>query len=70
MGNTLTLNSLGWSSHDLALNMEELPRSNEFGLSVYRVGVDQSPNQINAVTSLTRPISGFPYIAGLTIVGV
>ena len=70
MGNTLTLNSLGWSSHDLALNMEELPRSNEFGLSVYRVGVDENPSQLNAVTWPSRPPSIYPYIAGFTIVGV
>lgn len=70
MGNTLTLNSSSWQSHDVEFVLDEVARSNQFGLSMYHAGVDNTRTQINAVSSTLRPPSAFPYIAGLCIIGV
>jgi len=70
MGNTLTLNSSDWQSHDIEFVLDEVARSNQFGLSMYQAGVDDTRSQINAVSSTLRPPSAFPYISGLCILGV
>ena len=69
MGNTFTLSAAGWSEHTLDLiDLEELPRSDQFGLSMYKVGVDDT--NYNVVSSPIFAPTVYPYIAGLTIVGV
>ena len=70
MGNTLTLNSADWQSHDIEFTVDEVARSNQFGLSMYQAGLDDTRSQINAVSSTLRPPSGFPHISGLCIIGV
>lgn len=70
MGNTLTLDQSGWQSFDIDLVQTELSRSNQFNLSMYKAGVDDTPAQINAVSSVIRLPSATPYIAGLCILGV
>ena len=70
MGNTLTLNSSDWQSHDIEFVLDEVARSNQFGLSMYQAGLDDTRSQINAVSSTLRPPSAFPYISGLCILGV
>ena len=70
MGNTLTLNSLDWQSHDIEFTVDEVARSNQFGLSMYRAGRDDTRAQINTVSSTLKPPSANPYISGLCIIGV
>ena len=70
MGNTLVLDQSGWQLFNIDLTQVELSRSNQFGLSIYAAGVDNSPAQINAVSSPIRLPSATPYIAGLCIIGV
>lgn len=70
MGNTLTLNSSLWQYHDIEFVLDEVARSDQFGLSMYQAGVDDTRSQINAVSSTLRPPSAFPYISGLCILGV
>lgn len=69
MGNRLELTS-GWSEHDLDLQLEELIRSNQFGLSIYKAGVDNSLYNRTRVSSPTYAPASYPYIAGLAIIGV
>ena len=66
----LTFSLNGWNSYSLTLIREELERSNEFGLSMYRVGVDVSDTNANALLSAVNPIASTPYITGLSIIGV
>ena len=70
MGNALILDQAGWQYFDIDLVQDELPRSNQFGLSMYQAGADNTPSQINAVASPARLPSATPYIAGMCIVGV
>ena len=70
MGNTLILTQPGWQYFDIDLVQDELSRSNQFGLSMYRAGVDNTPSQINTVASVTRLPSATPYISGMCILGV
>lgn len=70
MGNTLTLNSSNWQYHDIEFTVDEVPRSNQFGLSMYRAGVDDTRAQINTVSSTLKPPSANPHISGLCIIGV
>jgi hypothetical protein len=70
MGNTLTLNSSSWQSHDIEFTVDEVARSNQFGLSMYRAGLDDTRAQINTVSSTLKPPSANPYISGLCIIGV
>lgn len=66
----LTFSLNGWNSYSLTLIREELERSNEFGLSMYRVGVDVSDTNAAALLSAVNPIASTPYITGLSIIGV
>tara|TARA_R100001460_G_scaffold104441_1_gene150142 strand:+ start:1338 stop:2414 length:1077 start_codon:yes stop_codon:yes gene_type:complete len=70
MGNTLTLNSSDWQSHDIEFTVDEVARSNQFGLSMYRAGLDDTRAQINTVSSTLKPPSANPHISGLCIIGV
>lgn len=66
----LTFSSNGWSSYSLTLIRDELTRSNEFGLSMYRVGVEVSSVNADSLLSMFNPIASTPYITGLSIIGV
>ena len=75
LGERITMNSTGWTTHTLSFRLDELPRSNEFGLSMYRIGPDDSEhNRIHLYikgTDIDGSSGAFkPYIAGLTIIGV
>jgi len=70
MGNTLTLNSGSWQYHDIEFTVDEVARSNQFGLSMYRAGLDDTRAQINTVSSTLKPPSANPHISGLCIIGV
>ena len=70
MGNTLTLTANGWSEFTLDLMQDELDLSDQFGLSMYRAGVDQRNANISGIASPTYPPSTAGYVAGLCIIGV
>ena len=71
MGQRITINATGWTSHTLSFRLDELPRSNEFGLSMYRVGLDDSAHNQNQLFLYGTDISASsPYVAGLSIFAV
>ena len=75
MGQRITMNTTGWTSHPLNFRLDELSRSDDFGLSVYRVGPDESAHNLTQLFIFGGDISGgsgtfLPYISGLTIIGV
>jgi hypothetical protein len=75
MGQRITMNTTGWTSHTLDFRLDELSRSDDFGLSVYRVGPDESAHNLTQLFIFGVDMSGgsgtfLPYIAGLTIIGV
>ena len=70
MGNTLELDQAEWQYFDIDLVQDELSRSNQFGLSMYKAGADNATSQINTVASVTRLPSASPYISGMCILGV
>ncbi len=75
LGERITMNSTGWTTHTLNFRLEELPRSNDFGLSVYRVGPDESAHNLTQLFVFGVDMAGgsgtyLPYVAGLTIIGV
>jgi hypothetical protein len=70
MGNTLTLSANGWTEFELDLMQDELPISDQFGLSMYRIGVDERTANVNGIASPSYPPSSSGYVAGLTIIGV
>jgi len=74
-GQRVTCSSLGWNTFTLTLRDSEVPRSSEFGLSMYRVGPDDTVHNTDQFFIFGTEINGtssiyLPYIAGLTIVGV
>jgi len=71
MGYPITVSSNGWSAHERDIRSPELERSQDFKLSMYRVGLDSTPlNQTNLL-STSNPIASSPeYIQGLSIIGV
>ena len=75
MGQRITMNTTGWTSHTLNFRLDELSRSDDFGLSVYRVGPDESAHNLTQLFIFGVDMSGgsgtfLPYISGLTIIGV
>ena len=66
----LTFSFNGWSSYSLDLIATEIPRSNEFGLSMYRVGLEVNDLNAHALLSILNPIASTPYINALSIIGV
>ena len=75
MGQRITMNTTGWTSHTLNFRLDELLRSEDFGLSVYRVGPDESSHNLTQLFIFGVDMSGgsgvfLPYVAGLTIIGV
>jgi len=75
LGERITMNSTGWTTHTLNFRLDELPRSDDFGLSVYRVGPDESAHNLTQLFIFGVDMDGgsgtyLPYVAGLTIIGV
>lgn len=66
----LTFSLNGWNSYSLTLIRDEVARSNEFGLSMYRVGVEVSDINAQNLLSILNPVSSSPYISALSIIGV
>ena len=66
----VTLIANGWTGFSLTLIRNELERSNEFGLSVYRVGVEESETNRANLLSALNPIASTPYISSISIIGV
>ena len=66
----MTFSQNGWNSYSLDLLASEVARSNEFGLSMYRVGIEVSDLNANALLSIVNPIASTPYISALSIIGV
>ena len=61
----------GWNSYGLTLRAEELQESNEFKLSMYRVGLESTVNNEEVLLSQNNQITSGPvYIKGLSIIGV
>ena len=71
-GYRFTMAQAGWNSFGVPVRLQELPRSVEFRLPMYRTGLDESDeNQSNLLTAQDRRQSNNdPYISGLMIVGV
>jgi hypothetical protein len=75
LGERITMNSAGWTTHSLSFRLDELQRSNEFGLSMYRIGPDDTEHNRMHLYIKGTDIDGSsgafkPYLAGLTIIGV
>lgn len=70
MGNTLIVTANGWTEYTLDLMQDELPISDQFGLGMYRAGVDERTVNVSGIASPSYPPSTFGYVAGLTIIGV
>ena len=70
-GYRFTMAQAGWNSFGVPVRLQELPRSVEFRLPMYRTGLDESEsNQSNLLTAQDRRQSNNdPYISGLMIVG-
>ena len=66
----LILTADGWTGFSIELVANEIDRSNEFGLSMYRVGVDSTDTNFNNLLSGYNPIASTPYISALSIIGV
>ena len=70
-GHSISVSVNGWSAHELDLRLQESTQSDQFGLSVYRVGLDESLNNQSNLLSTSNPISSTPpFILGLCILGV
>lgn len=71
-GHRLTIAVNGWNSYGVTLRAQELSQSNEFKLSVYRVGLEATSNNSSVLLSQDKFITvGSPvYIKGLSIIGV
>jgi len=70
-GYRLTVSLNGWNSYGLDLRTPESTLSDDFGLSMYRVGIDETINNESVLLSKTNPINTNPaYIRGVAIVGV
>jgi hypothetical protein len=74
-GQRLTCTSTGWNTFTLSFRESEVERSAEFGLSMYRVGPDDTAHNESLFFIFGAEISGssgiyLPYVAGLTVIGV
>jgi len=70
-GHRLSITSAGWNEYSLKLRLEEITLSDDFNLSMYRVGLDDSPNNASLLLSINNKINTSPlYISGLSIIGV
>ena len=71
-GYRFTMAQAGWNSFGVPVRVQELPRSVEFRLPMYRTGLDETDNnQSNLLTNVDRRQSNNdPYVSGFMIVGV
>ena len=70
-GYQLNIIANGWTSYLLDLRTPETERGALFNLSMYRAGLDDTPNNSSVLLSASNPItSNPPYIKGLSIIGV
>jgi hypothetical protein len=66
----VTVASNGWSSFNLQIIGNELAISNEFGISMFRVGLLKNDNNARNVLSVNNPIASTAYISSISIIGV
>ena len=66
----LTISNNGWSSFNLRIVGNELSISDEFGLSMFRVGVHTSDNNARNLLSINKLIATNAYISSISIIGV
>jgi hypothetical protein len=70
-GHRLSITSGGWNSYSLKLRLEEITLSDQFRLSMYRVGLDGTPNNQGLLLSIDNKVNTSPlYIRALSIIGV
>ena len=70
-GHRLTPIVNGWNSFGVNLRHGELGISNEFNLSMYRVGLEDTLNNRSNLLSQDKLLTSSPmYISGLSIIGV
>ena len=71
LGYRFTMFQAGWNSFGVPIRSEELPRSTDFRLPMYRTGLDESDvNASNLLSSAgRRVVDSDPYISALVIVG-
>ena len=70
-GHRLEITSGQWNSYTLKLRLEEIALSDEFRLSMYQVGLDDTPNNADLLLSLDNKLNTNPlYIRAISIIGV
>lgn len=69
-GHRMTFNNNGWNSYSIGVFRTEDFLSDEFGLSMYQVGIDQSDLNALALLSINNKIATTAYIQSLSIIGV
>jgi hypothetical protein len=70
-GQRLSITSNGWNQYSLKLRLEEVTLSDEFRLSMYQVGIDDTLNNSNLLLSINNKINTSPlYIRAISIIGV
>ena len=70
-GHRLSIVQNGWNSFGVTLRAEEILESDDFRLSMYRVGLDSTANNEDTLLSQSNQITSSPvYIKGLSIIGV
>ena len=70
-GHRLSITSGGINEFSLKLRLDEIDLSDEFNLSMYRVGLDETPNNETLLLSVNNKINTSPlYIRAISIIGV
>ena len=71
LGYYFTMTQAGWNSFNVPIRTEELTRSTEFRLPMYKTGLDESRiNTTDLLSDSRRVVDGDPYISAFMIVGV
>ena len=66
----MTFSFNGWNSYSLEIFGSDLNLSDEFGLSVYRVEINNNDTNLQSLLSFNNPVSSSPFISSLSIIGV
>ena len=70
-GHRLSITQSGWNEYSVKLRLEENSLSNAFNLSMYQVGLDETPNNSGLLLSIDNKINTSPlYIRAISIIGV
>ncbi len=70
-GHRLPITSGGLNEFSLKLRLNEINLSDDFGLSMYQVGLDDTPNNADLLLSLDNKLNTNPlYIRAISIIGV